>query len=558
MKINVLFSIYFSAISLLLCSVFGAFQYFSAKTQYNENLQKRLVDIAATVSGTLDVEGHATLTKVEDEQTYTYKRIKESFHKSIQANPDIRFLYSMRKGPDGTVLFVVDGEMDPAAMSHVGDVYAEASDMVKSSLSSLAKGMADPEPYQDKWGTFQSGYAPIIRADGTQDGIIGVDVSVGKIKEAMDGLLLRTILLSLFLSLLGAGLGFFLAKRIVDPVQISIGHLTSMTEFDLSRDLPPHLLNRTDEIGQLLNSTQSLGETLRKMVGDLSQGVETIKNSTEKFATNSAQIQVESDKSSTQTSKVTRSSRQIDSSIREISGSTAAMSDKVLTIAAAVEELTSTTREISKNCSEESEAAKQADKQANDAKVVMENLSDSAQKISSVIDTITDIAEQTNLLALNASIEAATAGAAGKGFAVVASEVKTLAAQVSVAAEEIANHIDAMQVQTRHAIDAIRSTTTGIDRVNTLSMTVVSSVDEQSKTIQEIATTISGTSFAAKAIAKDLGYASNNLNDVTQSIAGIEVATGSAARGNQAMSATSAELSKLADELAQMVSKFKV
>ena len=56
----------------------------------------------------------------------------------------------------------------------------------------------------------------------------------------------------------------------------------------------------------------------------------------------------------------------------------------------------------------------------------IELLTQSTQKIESIMNMITTIASQTNLLALNAAIEAARAGEAGRGFSVVADEVRKL------------------------------------------------------------------------------------------------------------------------------------
>ncbi len=164
--------------------------------------------------------------------------------------------------------------------------------------------------------------------------------------------------------------------------------------------------------------------------------------------------------------------------------------EDIETIFTALQDLSTAATEIAQSISSTAQKTNEAQEHALATKETISRLSESSQKIGSIIKVINEIAEQTNLLALNATIEAARAGEAGKGFAVVANEVKELARQTAKATEEITRMVETIQQETQSAVSAVESITGTVVEVNDLANTIASAAEEQTVTISDITSNI--------------------------------------------------------------------
>lgn len=171
------------------------------------------------------------------------------------------------------------------------------------------------------------------------------------------------------------------------------------------------------------------------------------------------------------------------------------------------------------------------------AVLAMDAIEQSSQHIGQIINLIDTIASQTNSLALNAGVEAARAGDAGEGFAVVAMEVRALAQRSADAARDIKALIMTSTQQVEQGVALVGETGDMLQRV-------ITRIGEVNAHIRDIA---SGTEQQA-----------DNLRRVNDVVTGMDRMTTQNASMVEKSTAAARRLANEADELAAMVSGFRL
>lgn len=337
----------------------------------------------------------------------------------------------------------------------------------------------------------------------TRDALAQASKQTVKIASIAVGVVLLVIILG----------AFYLIRSIAQPLRQASALAERIAQGDLSHKAT---ITRGDEFGDLLRSLYAMSDALAGMVYQVRQ-------STDSIATASAQIAAGN---------------------QDLASRTEQASSNLQETAAAMEEFTSTIAQSAGSAQQASSlatgasvAAKRGGEVVTQVVSTMQSIEQSSQKIADIISVIDGIAFQTNILALNAAVEAARAGEQGRGFAVVASEVRSLAGRSADAAKEIKLLINT-------SVDKVQAGSRLVQDAGTTMQEIVQSVQRVTDTIGEV--TAAATEQTAGVL--QVSQAVGNLDQMTQQNAALVEESSAAAHS----------LREQADQLAQVVSMFKL
>ena len=353
---------------------------------------------------------------------------------------------------------------------------------------------------------------------------------------------------------IGLGIALLLAKVISLPLIKGKEFADTLARGDFSQSLDIH---QKDEAGQLADSMNKIAKNIGSMVREIKNGMETLSSSSTELSAISEQVASGAEQTSGKAETVAAAAEEMSANMNSMAAAVEEATTNVSIVASATDEMTGAVNEIAENTAKASTITSSAVTDVQTASEKVGELGRAANEIGKVTESITEISDQTNLLALNATIEAARAGEAGKGFAVVANEIKELAKQTAEATGEIRVRIEGIQDSTRGTVAQITQISSVINEVNTIVATIATAVEEQTATTQEIADNMNQATQGLQEVTENVAQSSAVSGEIAQDIVEVNQAAQEMTGAGVQVRESVEELSRLAEELNHMSSKFK-
>ncbi|MBG9816540.1 chemotaxis protein [Bacillus safensis] len=392
---------------------------------------------------------------------------------------------------------------------------------------------------------------------------------VSEVEEAAQPVFnMATIILAGAL-IIGGILIFFIIRSITKPLSTLVSSSKKISQGDLTEKID---VRSKDEIGQLGTSFNEMSESLRDVIQAVQTSVENVASSSEELTASAGQT--------------TKATEHITSSIETFSNGNENQNEMVEQSAAHLKQMNEGLNEVAETSDVITASSVQSktvaetggqlveqtvgqmktiDHSVKEAEGVINGLEHKSKDITNILGVINGIADQTNLLALNAAIEAARAGESGRGFSVVAEEVRKLAVQSSDSAKEIEklvneivseietsqNMFKAVNEEVKNGLTITDQTKESFSQINEQTAEIAARINEMNTTVREL-------SKGSEQISKAVNEIADVSRESSASIQDIAASAEEQLASMEEISSSSTTLSQMAEELRDLIKKFKI
>jgi len=291
----------FAIAGILASALAISLSYLQARNDLFREKQHKLTALAANAALQIDGDAHAQLQTPADMNTDTYHALQDKAFAIAATDPEILYVYTMRRNQAGEIYFVLDAGHEPGATPEeyqpveIGSIYKEPSSLLAENFNSITAPVVEPAFNSDEFGTYLTAYAPLYRSNGQFEGLVAVDILAQDVVTQQRIFLRNFLLLFLVSASSAAVLGWLAGSQIADPVLELAQHTASIQTSGGRLNMQTNIREVNlliENFNTLLNALQTNEERLRQQAAALTEQNAEIQQTVDLLEKRSGQLEI--------------------------------------------------------------------------------------------------------------------------------------------------------------------------------------------------------------------------------------------------------------------------